>query len=66
MIYGTQMIASCAPGEVSSTNTGVRGLVFGDDAVERTPAFFARFRADEPALPFPDLGFDAMALRDFP
>jgi hypothetical protein len=55
------MMASCVPGDVSSSNTGVRGVVFGDDAVKRAPAFFARLRADEPALPFPDLDFDAIA-----
>jgi hypothetical protein len=57
-------MASCVPGDVSSTNAEVRGLVVGDDAVERPAAFFTRLRADEPALPFLDLDFGVMARRD--
>jgi hypothetical protein len=62
--FGTPMTASRVPGDVSSTNTAMRGLVFRDDAVERAPAFFARLRADELALPFSDLDFGVMACRD--
>ena len=38
-LSGAPTIASCRPGEVTSTNTGMRRLVVENDA-----PFFARFR----------------------
>jgi hypothetical protein len=41
-LSGAPMMPSCVPGDVSSTNTGMRGLVVGDDAAERGPVLLWR------------------------